>query len=264
MYSADPRADHDRHRRLLVEDDRIRRFYVEGLWAIGGAIDEEFSRDQGADRGSHIFVTGRAPGAQGLLPPPEPRCPTCRAVALRAERFTCTCESCGREYQSRFGIPYLLIDDSATYSPKSDAGRRDERPLDRRIDSAIDAMAAWFQAHRSVTFFGVDPSSAFVIRRLCADGVRVAGVVSTDPSLEGFEIEGVPIHGLRAVSELALPVIVSAYPSSARTAEAALTPFTETEIVYLEPPVPSSSRSATEAPQAASDRRNRLRFRLPR
>ena len=223
MYAADPAADHARHRRLLVEDQRLRRFYTNGLMAIASGMDEEFSRPEGPASGWHIYVSGRKPGQiKTDLASPKPVCPDCGFGNLDLSLLHCQCRHCGRSYKTRYGIPYLLRDGNATYSPKPKLPIVNTIPADHRIDQVLRASYARLHergARPALRLFGVDPATAFTVRHLRQNGVEVLGVVTTVERWIGLTVEGVAIQALREVARFPEPILLSGHPgmeSSAR------------------------------------------------
>jgi SAM-dependent methyltransferase/uncharacterized protein YbaR (Trm112 family) len=220
MYAADPAADHARHRRLLVEDRRLRRFYTDGLLAMASALDEEFSRPEGPPSGWHIFVSGRKPGRlKPDLPPPQLRCPVCRGRDLESSLLHCRCRYCGRGYTTRYGIPYLLRDENVAYSPKAErpAHLTGEVPTDQRIDRVLRASYPTLLTSSDrpgVRLVGIDPTTAFTVRHLRHHGLEVLGVGTTVERWVGREIQGAPIEPLEAAVDSTAPVVLSGYPAS--------------------------------------------------
>ncbi|HEY7650706.1 MAG TPA: methyltransferase domain-containing protein [Methylomirabilota bacterium] len=209
MYAADPAADHARHRRLLVEDRRLRGVYTDGLLAMASAIDEEFSRPEGPPSGWHVFVSARKPGRLNPdRPPPQPRCPVCRGRDLESSLLHCRCRYCGRSYTTRYGIPYLLRDTARLIGGV---------PTDQRIDRVLRASypKLFTSSDRpGVRLMGIDPTTAFTVRHLRHHGVEVLGVGTTVERWVGREIHGAPIERLEAAAETSAPVVLSGYPGA--------------------------------------------------
>jgi SAM-dependent methyltransferase len=213
MYAGDPHSDHSRHQRLLVEDQRLRRFYTDALLAIAAGIDDEFSSDSETE-GWHVFVTARKPGTlDPSLPVPEPRCPTCGSSRLATSMTSTACDSCGRTYLTRYGNPYLLVDDTATFSPKRErpAHLAETEPLDLRIDAVLSASYA--DPPPRVALYGVDPTTAFTVRHLQQAEVEVVAATAATDRWNGHLIEGVPIVDLDDIPH-DVPIIVSAFPGT--------------------------------------------------
>ena len=145
MYSADPSTDHERHRQRLVEYERLRGLYVDGLFGIASALDEEFSRSDGPSDGWHVFVVARKPGeldtSRGT---PTPRCPVCVSADLEFERLATRCSNCGLDYTTRYGVPYLLRHAQAAFSPQRarPAHLDTDIPVDAHIAAVVDASTA--------------------------------------------------------------------------------------------------------------------------
>jgi SAM-dependent methyltransferase/uncharacterized protein YbaR (Trm112 family) len=238
MYAANPAADHDYHRRLLVEDQRLRAYYTDGLLALASAMDEEFSRPEGPAGGWHIFVSCRKPGqTRADLAVPRPRCPACHSPQLDTSLLNCQCRGCGRAYKTRYGVPYLLRDENTAYSPKATPpiDRSGEVPADRHINEVL--RASYRRLHEAVArpavrLFGIDPATAFTIRHLKQGGIQILGVVTTTERWAGLRVEGVLIQALPEVARSPEPLLLSGHPGLETSAIAALRAVGFTGIVY--------------------------------
>lgn len=210
MYAYDPTANPEVYRRLVIEDPRTRRFYTDGLMALAAGLDREFSSPEDPPGGWHIFVSCRKPGVLNEnLPVPRPVCPDCLSPKVESSLLHFRCRVCAREHRVRFGVPYLLRDPKAAFSPKQ--WSVDNLGMDRRVHAALSALYPRLKAQRSVWLFGVDQATRFTVLHLRANGVAVEGIVTTATQHLGKQVEGVPVLSPTALKSQSTPLLVSGY-----------------------------------------------------
>jgi hypothetical protein len=222
MYAYDPAADSERYRRRVITDARLRRFYTGGLIALAAGLDDEFTRPDGPPGGWHVFVSCRKPGRlDPNRPKPEPVCPACGSADSDRSLLHFRCRACRREYRVRFGVPYLLRDYSAVFSPKLDRLGRGETEVDRQIAARLRSLAPDLRARGGrVVLYGVDPATRFTILHLRSDGFEPVAVAGTDGRYVGRDVVGVPVVAVADLGRYEPPVLLSGYPGDGDPAEA--------------------------------------------
>ena len=219
MYAWPPDANRGAYVRLIQDDPRYRTLYREGLTAIAATLRNEFQHPAGPENGWNVFVSCRKPGNLNPgAPTPHPVCLSCRSAELDRSLHACRCRSCGRDYPTRFGKPFLLRDHGTAYSPKPAGTSVDwTEKMESTIASALGTFrqraAKRLGSPARIIVVGIDPSTEFTVKHLQEQGIEVDSVCSEHLRYVGERIGDARIIGLRDLGGARLPLLLSGYAS---------------------------------------------------
>jgi hypothetical protein len=188
-----------------LSDDQ-RGFHEESLRALGDLLADDLSATDDNGEGWQVAVKCTKPGTLvSSCAVPKPICLACKTV-LDITPDTCACPQCGTKYRNELGDAFVLSNYRNAYSPKS---MPDYKFEGKTVDDLISQRLNGLNNISSVSLFGFDRLTRYLIKSLSNRGISVQRIYTDNQLFEGHSVLGIPLMSyLQARDELS-PIVMS-------------------------------------------------------